>query len=138
MTTEREAAGPEEARGAADHESGTSSQLLWERTAVVTEDVNGTFQVLPGAGGDLLGWSNADLQCAPYVDFVHPDDRDLLAEAGDAQRLSSAPTAFVPLDLRVLARDRRYWWTRWSVVATGRGVGAVGVDYLAPHPTKGP
>ncbi|MET0911017.1 MAG: PAS domain-containing protein, partial [Ilumatobacteraceae bacterium] len=67
-------------------------------------------------------------------------DRDLLAEAADGLRTSSVPNAFVPLEMRVLARDRRYWWTRWSVASTedGTQVRAVGVDYLAPHPTKGP
>jgi len=139
MTTERDAAGPDRAREAAHHEPRTTSpRLLWQRRVDVTEDVNGTFRLPPGRSGDLLGWSGADLQCAPYVDFVHPDDRDLLSEAGEALRTSGAPTAFVPLEMRVLGRDRRYWWTRWSVVVTDTGVRATGVDYLAPHPAKGP
>ena len=140
MTTEREAAGPEGASGAAGHELGTRSpRLHWQRRATVVDEVHATFE-LPGGAGDLLGWTTAELQCAPYLEFVHPDDRELLAEAGDDLRASRVRTAFVPLEMRVLARDRRYWWTRWTVALTedGTGVRASGVDYLAPQPTKGP
>jgi PAS domain-containing protein len=141
MTTEREPAGPDGARGAADHESGTTtSRDLWHRRATVVDDPEGTFQLPRCRDGDLLGWTAADLQCARYVEFVHPDDRDLLGDVGDRLRTSDVPTAFVPVDMRVLARDRRYWWTRWSVSLTedGTRVRAIGVDYLAPHVGKGP
>jgi PAS domain-containing protein len=140
MTTEREAAGPEGARGATGHELGARSpRLHWQRRATVVDEVHGTFE-LAGGAGDLLGWTTNELQCAPYLEFVHPDDREVLAEAGDDLRASRVRTPFVPLEMRVLARDRRYWWTRWTVNLTedGTGVRASGVDYLAPQPTKGP
>jgi PAS domain-containing protein len=140
MTTEREAAGPDGAHEAAHHGPGTSApHLLWQRRATVVDEAHASFQ-LPGGAGDLLGWTTSDLQCAPYLEFVHPDDRDVLAEAGDDLRTSSTPTVFVPLEMRLLARDRRYWWTRWTVALTedGSSVRAAGVDYLAPQSTKGP
>ena len=140
MTTERESAGPEGAHGAAHHESRSAAcRSLWQRRATVTDDADATFQ-LATPTGDLLGWTAADLQCAPSQEFVHPDDRELLPEACERLLLSSTPTTFLPLEMRLLARDRRYWWTRWSVSLTedGTHVRAAGVDYLAPHPTTGP
>jgi PAS domain-containing protein len=141
MTTEREAAGPDGARGGAHRESRlATSRRLWQRQASVVDEADSTFQLPPGQPGDLLGWTADDLRCAPYTEFVHPDDRDLFADAADELWSSSVPTAFVPLEMRVVSRDRRYWWTRWTVRLTndGMGVRAVGVDYLAPCPTKGP
>jgi hypothetical protein len=57
----------------------------------------------------LLGWSADELRAIPVSDLLHPDDRDVLDELATAE----PDGRFVPLELRVLGRDARYWWTRW-------------------------
>jgi hypothetical protein len=78
----------------------------------------------------LLGWTAGELRAVPVADLVHPDDRDLLDD------VSSAPVSsgsFVPVDLRILGRDSRYWWTRWRRRHTlDAGCALDGATYLRP------
>jgi PAS domain-containing protein len=83
------------------------------------------------AHGDdmLLGWTAAELRGIRAHDVVHPDDRDLLDVACLATPAGFC--RFVPLELRFLARDSRYWWTRWQLnIAPDDAGGLDGVDYL--------
>jgi PAS domain S-box-containing protein len=43
---------------------------------------DGYFKVLNPAWERTLGWSNAELLGRPWLDFVHPDDRDLTDDVG--------------------------------------------------------
>jgi PAS domain-containing protein len=79
----------------------------------------------------LLGWTVDELHAICAHDVVHPDDRHLLDEGCLAA--SARTCRFVPLELRFLARDSRYWWTRWHLTVTPDATGeARGVDYLRP------
>ena len=106
-------------------------------TIVGVGDADGVF-VMGVGRDDLLGWSSDDLRCAPYGEWVHPDDREALVAA--AQRvLMVADGRFWPLEVRILARDRRYWWTRWHLwsSAVRCAVCASGVDYVDPDGVVG-
>ena len=58
-----------------------------------------------------LGWSTADLLSRPYLDFVHPDDRDATqAEAGKLR----AGFHSVHFRNRYRCRDGSYRWLAWT------------------------
>jgi PAS domain S-box-containing protein len=63
----------------------------------------------------VLGWSPAEFMCAPYWEFVHPDDQYPMVESGD--RLMRAGGVRTGYEVRLLCRDGRYRWTRWDTVA---------------------
>ncbi len=106
-------------------------------TIVGVGGVNGVFATGVGRD-DLLGWSSDELRCAPFGEWVHPDDREGLVAAAH-RVLMVADGRFWPLEVRILARDRRYWWTRWHLwLSPVRcAVCASGVDYLDPDGVVG-
>ena len=114
------------------------SGLRRRLTVVGVGDLDGVF-VAGGRDDDLLGWSCGELRCAPYVEWVHPDDRDSLVEAADFVA-AMRERRFLPIEIRIVARDRRYWWTQWHVwLSTVRSVVcASGVDYVGPDVVFGP
>jgi PAS domain S-box-containing protein len=63
-----------------------------------------------------LGFSEAELLSRPFVDFVHPDDRD--ASAADLARLGSGTQTGV-YEERHLHKDGSYRWLHWTAVADG-------------------
>jgi len=108
---------------------------------VGVDDCDGVFRLGGWSGDELLGWSAAALRCAPYWEWVHPDDQarlsgiaELVLSRGDGDR-------FWPVDLRLLGRDRRYWWTRWHLWTAPSHpprVCATGVDHLGRDGLGGP
>ena len=87
----------------------------------------------------LLGWTTAELRAVSADNLLHPDDRDRLDEV--AAGVAGRSDAFVPLDLRILARDSRYWWTLWHLALTADGSAELhGTDVLGPDrdPARAP
>jgi PAS domain-containing protein len=72
----------------------------------------GTF-VLQAPARELLGWSSDELAVVPAEQLVHPDDRDVIGAT--AMRVGGRTAPFLPIDVRLLSRDSRYWWTRWHL-----------------------
>jgi len=72
---------------------------------------DGYFARLNPAWEKVLGFSREDLMSAPYLDFVHPDDRALTA--AEAGRLSEG-SATLSLENRYRCRDGSYKWLLWS------------------------
>ena len=62
-----------------------------------------------------LGWTQAEITSTPFLDFVHPDDRD--ATAAEAGKLAAGGVT-VSFENRYRARDGTYRWLNWSAVAT--------------------
>src|SRR5688572_19174080 len=89
----------------------------WRRLAMVVGvgDVDGVFRLGNRVDVELLGWTAGELRCAPYSEWVHPDDRDGLADVADTVRLEHDRGRFCPVEVRLLARDRHYWWTHWHL-----------------------
>lgn len=115
-----------------------TSPTPWSPHATMRGVGGGDCTVTAAVGSDVLGWSRADLVAVLADDLVHPDDRDGLSEL--AARVRAAGSRFMPVQLRLLARDRRYWWTRWHcwLTADRSTITATGVDYVAPTGELGP
>jgi PAS domain S-box-containing protein len=73
--------------------------------------VDGRFKRLNPAWEKTLGFTTAELMSRPYVDFVHPDDRNATsAEAGSLA--GGASTVF--FENRYLRKDGSYRWLSWK------------------------
>ncbi len=85
----------------------------------------------------LLGWTPSELRAITASDLLHPDDRDRLGDI--AAGAATQPGRFVPVEVRILARDSRYWRTRWHMIAAPDGRCELhGIDYVGPDPGRGP
>ncbi|HXH05309.1 MAG TPA: PAS domain S-box protein [Vicinamibacterales bacterium] len=75
---------------------------------------DGYFRQVNPAWERVLGHTRAELLSRPYLDFVHPDDRErTLAEAARA----AAGTTAAAFENRYRCRDGTYKWLAWSATA---------------------
>jgi PAS domain S-box-containing protein/putative nucleotidyltransferase with HDIG domain len=81
---------------------------------LATSDPSGTFTRVNPAWERTLGYSAEEICSRPFMDFVHPDDRE--ATATEMGRLLSGGNV-VGFRNRYLAADGDYRWLEWS--ATG-------------------
>ncbi len=90
------------------------------RDLLAIADFDGYFKRVNPAWEQALGWTPEELQSRPYLDFVHPDDREsTLAEA--AKLTTGAVT--ITFENRYRAKDGSYRWLQWnSTPLTERGV----------------
>lgn len=78
---------------------------------LVTLDPNGHFRHVNPAWERLLGWTPAEMSSKPFIEFVHPDDREhTLAEAA-ALLQGKTTTRF---DNRYTCKDGSYKWLSWT------------------------
>lgn len=56
-------------------------------------DMNGTFTMLNRSWERTLGWSVDELTSRPFVEFVHPDDRE--ATLAESSRLAAGEDTIV-------------------------------------------
>jgi diguanylate cyclase (GGDEF)-like protein/PAS domain S-box-containing protein len=81
------------------------------RDMLCTANRDGYFVELNQAWSDTLGYSREELRARPFVDFVHPDDREsTIAEA--SQLFTGVET--VLFQNRYLAKDGSWHWLDWS------------------------
>jgi diguanylate cyclase (GGDEF)-like protein/PAS domain S-box-containing protein len=76
-----------------------------------TADMNGYFVELNSAWKDCLGYSDDELRAAPFLELVHPEDRQA-TEAQSAALRERQPA--VGFENRYLAKDGSWHWLRWS------------------------
>jgi PAS domain S-box-containing protein len=74
---------------------------------------DGRFKRLNPAWSETLGWSDEELCSRPYLDFVHPDDRNATIAA--ASQLANG-SIVVQFDNRYACRDGSYRWLQWKAV----------------------
>src|SRR5262245_49053735 len=82
--------------------------------------LDGTFLRVNRAWTRVLGYGEAELRAAPFVDFVHPDDR-----AVSLQAMSQLTTGVHVINFqnRYRTRDGAYRWFEWSSTpSVDRGV----------------
>lgn len=80
-----------------------------------TAGFDGYFKQLNPAWEKILGWSKAELLSKPYIEFIHPDDRN-----ATIQRIRSIAEGGNPLsgnravESRYLCKDGTYKWLSWA------------------------
>jgi PAS domain S-box-containing protein len=77
-------------------------------------DADGRFVRVNPAWEETLGWTEADLTAAPYLDFVHPDDR-ASTEAAAARLAAGANVS--QFENRYRHRDGSYRWLSWKAAS---------------------
>lgn len=78
---------------------------------LATVDANGHFRALNPTWERVLGWSLEELRSKPFIEFVHPSDREVtLAEV--ASLLQGNPVE--RFDVRFLCKDGSYRWLGWA------------------------
>ena len=73
--------------------------------------LDGHFLRLNPAWTHVLGYQEAELRAAPFLDFVHPDDRAATVEATSTLTTGARVINF---ENRYRARDGSYRWLQWS------------------------
>ena len=88
----RRRASPRRARGRARRKCGAPSHgaggarpyLHLSQDLIAVADFDGRFKRVNPAAQDILGYTEEELLARPYVDLVHPADRDSTAAEADA------------------------------------------------------
>ena len=83
-------------------------RLSLDLFAVATFD--GYFVRLNPAWHTVLGFSDEELRAAPFIDFVHPDDRDATSETMSRATMGESVIHF---ENRYRAKDGSYRWLQW-------------------------
>ncbi|MDX6718640.1 MAG: hypothetical protein QOJ63_894 [Solirubrobacteraceae bacterium] len=83
------------------------------RDLTVTAGFDGYLKSLNPAVSATLGWSDEELLAQPFIDRVHPDDRE--ATRAEVQLLADGQ-ATVSFVNRYEARDGSYRWFDWNAI----------------------
>ena len=74
-------------------------------------DFSGYFKKLNPAWERLLGFSIAELMSRPFIEFVHPDDRERTLNQNRLVRTGDSALAF---ENRYRCKDGTFRWLRWN------------------------
>lgn len=74
-------------------------------------DFSGYFKRLNPAWERTLGWTRSELMSRPFLEFVHPDDRERTLNQNRAVRGGGQALGF---ENRYLCRDGSYRWLLWN------------------------
>lgn len=77
-------------------------------------DFNGYFERLNPAWGETLGFTSEELMSKPFIEFVHPDDRERTLAQNRAVRAGGKALSF---ENRYLCKDGSYRWLRWNATS---------------------
>ena len=75
---------------------------------------DGFFKSLNPSFEKTLGFTNTELMARPYLEFIHPDDRN--ATAAENGRLKDGKITFA-FENRYLSKDGSYKWLLWNAVS---------------------
>ena len=75
---------------------------------------NGYFKRLNPAWERTLGFTREELMSRPFIDFVHPDDRERTLKQNAAVRSGGHALGF---ENRYLCKDGSFRWFRWNAAA---------------------
>lgn len=89
-------------------------------------DADGRYTALNHSWERALGWSREDLLGVPFLDFVHPDDRE--ATRAVTARIADAGCELEQFENRYRCRDGSYRWLSWRASTDGTQWYAVGRD----------
>jgi PAS domain S-box-containing protein len=105
-----------------------------ERDLLCTANSEGYFTSLNGGWERLLGWTREELMSRPFVDFVHPNDREQTVRR--AARVTSADHELVDFENRYRAKGGTWRWLRWSARSDGETWFAVAFDVTEEKETE--
>jgi PAS domain S-box-containing protein len=74
-------------------------------------DFSGYFKQLNPAWERTLGFTREELMSKPFIEFVHPDDRDRTLKQNASVRSGGQALGF---ENRYLCKDGSYRWLRWN------------------------
>jgi PAS domain S-box-containing protein len=97
-----------------------------ERDLLCTANSEGYFTSLNSSWERLLGWTREELMSRPFVDFVHPKDRERTIE--QAAKVSHRDYEFVNFENRYRAKGGGWRWLSWSARSDGSTWFAVAFD----------
>jgi PAS domain S-box-containing protein len=91
---------------------------------------NGFFKRLNPAWERTLGWTRQELMARPFIEFVHPDDRERTLRQNAAVRAGGQALGF---ENRYLCKDGSFRWLLWNAApdAGGRVIYSVARDVTA-------
>lgn len=72
---------------------------------------DGYFKQVNPAWTQMLGWSEAEMLSRPWLEFVHPEDREATVKAGDALAANQSALGF---ENRYQHKDGSYRWFSWN------------------------
>jgi PAS domain S-box-containing protein len=81
-------------------------------------DFNGHFKRLNPAWERTLGFTREELMSRPFIEFVHPDDRERTLAQNARVRAGGQALAF---ENRYLCKDGSFRWFRWNAAAYTSG-----------------
>jgi PAS domain S-box-containing protein len=88
----------------------TSSIYNLSIDMIGTATFDGYFVSLNPAWERTLGFTQAELKAKPFIDFVHPDDRE--STLGEAAKLASG-SVVVSFENRYATKEGSYKWVSW-------------------------
>jgi PAS domain S-box-containing protein len=74
-------------------------------------DFNGYFKRLNPAWEKTLGYTREELMSRPFIEFVHPDDRERTLGQNAAVRTGGRALSF---ENRYMCKDGSFRWFRWN------------------------
>jgi PAS domain S-box-containing protein len=80
---------------------------------IATAGFDGYFKRLNPAWQRTLGWSQAELCARPFIEFVHPEDRE--RTVAEAARLAEEGLDTISFTNRYRTSDGSYRWLDWNV-----------------------
>ncbi|MDB5728837.1 MAG: hypothetical protein JWQ00_2042 [Noviherbaspirillum sp.] len=120
------------------------NEILEQRVAVRTADrdrvwrmsrdifavasLKGCFLSVNPAFTGILGWSEQEATSVPFIELVHPEQREELLER---MRILAAGEPLVRYEVRDLHKDGSYRWLSWTIVPEGDLLYGVARDITA-------
>ena len=77
-------------------------------------DFNGHFKRLSPSWERTLGFTREELMSRPFIEFVHPDDRERTLNQNASVRKGGQALGF---ENRYLCKDGSYRWFRWNAAS---------------------